>query len=148
MGEPLRLYGLNALVLNAADGIGEAIARTLVKHGATVIAADTGNSGVEQHFRSVSGVTGQVANLTDPDSLAKLVETHVVEQDHIGPCSQGFADLVEPGGGGLAPIQALGGHFAGVVHPHQPGHVAPLAGILDRLVQIPAGGLPRGSRGR
>mgnify|MGYP000570838953 CR=1 FL=1 len=47
MGEPLRLYGLNALVLNAADGIGEAIARTLVKHGATVVAADTANSGKE-----------------------------------------------------------------------------------------------------
>ena len=74
MGEPLRLYGLNALVLNAADGIGEAIARTLVKHGATVVAADTANSGVEQHFRAVSGVTGQVAKLTDGDSLAKLVE--------------------------------------------------------------------------
>lgn len=73
MGEPLRLYGLNALVLNAADGIGEAIARTLVKHGANVIAADTANSGVEQHFRSVNGVTGQVANLTDVDSLGKLV---------------------------------------------------------------------------
>ena len=74
MGDPLRLYGLNALVLNAADGIGEAIARTLVKHGATVIAADTANSGVEQHFRSVNGITGVVANLTDPDSLATLVE--------------------------------------------------------------------------
>ena len=74
MGDPLRLYGLNALVLNAADGIGEAIARTLVKHGATVIAADTANSGVEQHFRPVKGVTGVVANLTDPDSLVTLVE--------------------------------------------------------------------------
>jgi NAD(P)-dependent dehydrogenase (short-subunit alcohol dehydrogenase family) len=74
MGDPLRLYGLNALVLNAADGIGEAIARTLVKHGATVIAADTANSGVEQHFRSVKGITGVVANLTDPDSLVTLVE--------------------------------------------------------------------------
>ena len=74
MAEPLRLYGLNALVLNAADGIGEAIARTLVKHGATVIAADTANSGVEQHFRSVKGVTGKVANLTDPDALTKLVD--------------------------------------------------------------------------
>ena len=73
MAEPLRLYGLNALVLNAADGIGEAIARTLVKHGATVIAADTANSGVEQHFRSVKGVTGKVANLTDADVLAQLV---------------------------------------------------------------------------
>lgn len=74
MGDPLRLYGLNALVLNAADGIGEAIARTLVKHGAAVVAADTANSGVQQHYRAVKGVTGAVANLTDPESLAGLVE--------------------------------------------------------------------------
>ncbi len=74
MADPKRLYGLKALVLNAADGIGEAIARTLVKHGATVIAADTGNSGVAQQFASVRGVTGVVANLTDPESLATLVE--------------------------------------------------------------------------
>ena len=74
MAEPLRLYGLNALVLNAADGIGEAVARTLVKHGATVIAADTPNSGAEQHYRAVKGITGTVGNLTDPASLAILVE--------------------------------------------------------------------------
>ena len=74
MADPKRLYGLKALVLNAADGIGEAIARTLVKHGATVIAADTANSGVTQHFSRVRGITGMVANLTDPDSLTKLVE--------------------------------------------------------------------------
>ena len=74
MADPKRLYGLNALVLNAADGIGEAIARTLVKHGATVIAADTANSGVEQHFRQVRGITGKVANLGDPESLARLVD--------------------------------------------------------------------------
>ena len=74
MGDPLRLYGLNALVLSAGSGIGEAIARTLIKHGATVIAADTSNSGVEQHYRSVKGVTGVVANLTDPEHLKDLVE--------------------------------------------------------------------------
>ena len=74
MADPKRLYGLKALVLNAADGIGEAIARTLVKHGATVIAADTANSGVVQHFSRVKGVTGKVAKLTDPDALTKLVE--------------------------------------------------------------------------
>ena len=73
MGDPLRLYGLNALVLNAGGGIGEAIARTLIKHGATVIAADTASSGVEQHYRSVKGITGKVANLTDTSSLATLV---------------------------------------------------------------------------
>ena len=74
MADPLRLYGLKALVLNAADGIGEAVARTFIKHGASVIAADTGNSGVEQHFSRVKGVTGVVANLTDANSLATLVE--------------------------------------------------------------------------
>ena len=77
MGDPLRLYGLNALVLNAGSGVGEAIARTLIKHGATVIAADTSNSGVEQHYRSVKGITGVVANLTDPDRLRALVEQAV-----------------------------------------------------------------------
>ena len=74
MSDPKRLYGLKALVLNAADGIGEAIARTLVKHGATVIAADTANSGVVQHFTSVRGITGAVANLADPPGLATLVD--------------------------------------------------------------------------
>lgn len=74
MGDPLRLYGLNALVLNAGSGIGEAIARTLIKHGATVVAADNSNSGVEQHYRSVKGITGVVANLADPESLRDLVE--------------------------------------------------------------------------
>ncbi len=74
MGEPLRLYGLNALVLHAGGGIGEAIARTLIKHGATVIAVDSKNSGVEQHFASVKGITGMTAALTDPDGIPALVE--------------------------------------------------------------------------
>ena len=78
MGDPLRLYGLNALVLNAGSGVGEAIARTLIKHGATVIAADTANSGVDRHYRSVKGITGVVASLTDADRLRELVE-HSVE---------------------------------------------------------------------
>jgi len=77
MADPLRLYGLNALVLNAAGGIGEAIARTLVKHGATVLAVDSLNSGVEQHFAAVKGITGLTANLTDPDSLPELFKKAV-----------------------------------------------------------------------
>lgn len=74
MGDPLRLYGLNALVLNGGRGIGEAIARTLVKHGATVLAVDAPRSGVEQHFKSVKGITGHEANLRDADALPPLVE--------------------------------------------------------------------------
>lgn len=73
MGDPLRLYGLKALVLHAADGIGEAIARTLVKHGAAVVAVDTRNSGVERHFANVKGITGKSAILTDPDGIPAVI---------------------------------------------------------------------------
>ena len=78
MGERLRLYGLKALVTSAASGIGEAVARTLVKHGATVLAVDTINSGVEQHFASVKGIDGYAAaNLTDSTRMPALVEEAV-----------------------------------------------------------------------
>lgn len=73
MEDTLRLYGLNALVTSGASGIGEAIARTLVKHGAKVLAADTVNSGVEHHFASVKGIEGITANLVDPAELPALV---------------------------------------------------------------------------
>lgn len=74
MADPLRLYGLKALVINAASGIGEASARTLVKHGATVLAADTINSGVEQHFKAVRGIDGYSTNLTDSTRMPGLIE--------------------------------------------------------------------------
>jgi len=77
MGDRLRLYGLNALVLNGGDGIGEAIARTLVKHGASVIAVDTRNSGVEQYFAAVKGITGMTANLVDADAMPALIQQAV-----------------------------------------------------------------------
>ena len=79
MGDPLRLYGLKALVLHAGSGVGEASARTLVKHGATVVAADTSNSDVERHFSAVKGVTGMTANLADADEMPALVQ-EVVDQ--------------------------------------------------------------------
>ena len=74
MGDPLRLYGLKALVTNAAQGIGEAVSRTLIKHGATVLAVDGANSGVEHHFKSVRGIEGHVANLTDVARMPALIE--------------------------------------------------------------------------
>jgi len=75
MSDPARLYGLKALVLNAADGIGEAVARTLLKHGARVLAVDSNNSGVEQHFKSVKGIDGLCGNLKEPGLQQALVET-------------------------------------------------------------------------
>ena len=77
MADPSRLYGLKALVINAAGGIGEACARTLSKHGATVLAVDTINSGVEQHFASVKGIDGIAANLTDATRMPALIEQAV-----------------------------------------------------------------------
>jgi NAD(P)-dependent dehydrogenase (short-subunit alcohol dehydrogenase family) len=81
MGGPLRLFGLKALVTSGAGGIGEAVSRTLVKHGATVLAVDTVNSGVEQHFVSVKGIDGRTANLSDATRMPALVEEAV---DHLG----------------------------------------------------------------
>lgn len=77
MADPARLYGLKALVINAAGGIGEAVARTLMKHGATVLAADTINSGAEQHFKSVKGIDGFSTNLTDATRMPALIETAI-----------------------------------------------------------------------
>lgn len=74
MGDPLRLYGLKALVLAGASGIGEATSRTLVKHGATVLAVDTDASGVEQHYRSVKGIRGHAASLNDPEKMPAIVD--------------------------------------------------------------------------
>ncbi len=74
MGDPLRLYGLKALVTSAGGGIGEAVSRTLVKHGATVLAVDAPNSGVEQHFSRVKGIEGYSANLGDAMGMPALVE--------------------------------------------------------------------------
>lgn len=81
MADRLRLYGLKAVVTNAGGGIGEAVARTLVKHGATVLAVGTINSGVEQTFASIKGTQGLVANLTDATRMPALVEQAV---DHLG----------------------------------------------------------------
>lgn len=74
MSEPPRLYGLKAVVINAADGIGEAVARTLAKHGAKVLAVDVNVSGVEQHFRPVRGINGLVADLKLPAKQSETIE--------------------------------------------------------------------------
>ena len=77
MGEPLRLYGLKALVMSGASGIGEAVSRTLAKHGAAVLAVDSVNSGAEQHFKSVKGIDGVSSSLTDVAKLPALIEEGV-----------------------------------------------------------------------
>ena len=77
MDEPLRLYGMKAVVTSAASGIGEAVARTLAKHGATVLAVDEANSGIERQFASVKGVEGMAAGLRDATRMPALIEAAV-----------------------------------------------------------------------
>ena len=72
MAEALRLYGLKAVVMAGASGIGEAISRTLVKHGADVLALDTANSGVDSTYDSVRGVIGNTIS-PDADDLGAAV---------------------------------------------------------------------------
>ncbi len=74
MAEPLRLYGMKALVTSAAGGIGEAVARTLIKHGAEVLAVDRPASGIEQRFASVRGIRGLATEFGDPDRIPALVQ--------------------------------------------------------------------------
>lgn len=72
MANALRLFGLRAVVTGAASGIGEAIVRTLIKHGAEVLAVDSANSGIDTHFNSVRGVHGAIVDINAPDIASKL----------------------------------------------------------------------------
>jgi len=70
----MRLFGLRAVVTGAGSGIGEAIVRTLVKHGAEVLAIDSTNSGIETHFKGVRGVRGTPMDLNAADAATKVGE--------------------------------------------------------------------------
>lgn len=133
MAEPKRLYGLNALVTNAADGIGEAVARTLVKHGATVMAADTMNSGVEQHYGQVPGITGQASPMTDATCLPALVEACVESLGGLDIVVADFPFSVE------APIEAPGPELDRIIE-RRTALVSSLASAaLPELKKSPAG---------
>ncbi len=68
MDDAMRLFGLKAIVTGAANGIGEAVARTFVKHGAHVLSVDSPDSGIETLFSSVHGITGFAADLSDSEA--------------------------------------------------------------------------------
>ena len=79
MADALRLFGLRAVVTGAASGIGEAIARTLAKHGAEVLAVDVTQSDVEMHFSSVRGIRGAALDLLGADGATQLTELATTE---------------------------------------------------------------------
>lgn len=142
MGDPTRLYGLNALVLNAGDGIGEAIARTLVKHGAEVVAVAGANSGVEQQYSAVRGITGLTAGLSDADALVDAVERATDILDQIDIVVNDFP--MPPG----APRQAVDAGLDSLLHQRATLMSAVFAAVLPQLKNSPQGriiniGLPR-----
>lgn len=133
MAVPLRLYGLKAIVLNAANGIGEAVARTLIKHGATVLAVDKKNSGVEQHFAAVKGITGLSADLLDVENVPALVDEAVGILGGIDILVNDFPLFVE------APISDNGAQLERLLTSRAALTMAVCRGVLPHLKKSPAG---------
>lgn len=74
MSDALRLYGTRAIVTAAADGIGEAIVRILIKHGAEVVAIDDPSCGVAMTYTGVKNVIPLSGKATDNDTTKALVK--------------------------------------------------------------------------
>ncbi|MDJ0699035.1 MAG: SDR family oxidoreductase [Woeseiaceae bacterium] len=133
MADPLRLYGLKALVTSGGGGIGEAVARTLVKHGAEVLAVDSANSGVEQTFASVKGVQGHVADLRDPGAMARLVDDAVKRIGRVDILVNEFP--LHPD----APLEAVDDQFTQLVQTRAELTTALCRAVLPELKKSPAG---------
>ena len=133
MPNPSRLYGLKALVINAAGGIGEAAARTLMKHGADVLAVDSLNSGIEQHFSSVKGIDGHSANLTDATRMPALVEEAIDRLGRIDILVNDFPAQVQ------APLADSSDKIAGLVEARSALIMSLCRSTLPHLQKSPAG---------
>ena len=133
MGDPPRLYGLKALVLNGSNGIGEAVARTLSKHGARVLAVDTPRNAAEQHFAAVKGIDGYSAGLNDAGSLPAVIEHAAEHLDGIDILVNDFP--LQPD----APIGAVDTEFERLVAARAELTLAACRAALPHLKSSPAG---------
>ena len=71
------LTGRKALVTAAAQGIGEAVVRSLAGAGASVIAVDANANLLKQSFRDLQGVTAVCGDLTHVDCITSLAGAHL-----------------------------------------------------------------------
>ena len=133
MAEPMRLYGLKALVTSAGSGIGEAVSRTLVKHGAEVLAVDGLNSGVEQKFTSVRGINGHATELRDPGRIPALVEDAVEKLGAIDILINEFPLTPE------APVAEVGAELDKLLETRAELVMSMCRSALPQLKRSPAG---------
>lgn len=96
MADALRLYGLKGLVALSAEGIGEAIARTFVKHGADVLAVDTPESGIDTVFGRTRGIMPLAAERVPEDIDSSTVQSRLGGLDIL---VNNFAGLVDAAAG-------------------------------------------------
>lgn len=103
MAEASRLYGMKAIVTGAASGIGEAIARTFIKHGAEVLAVDEPGSGIDTTFRRLQGITALAIDPDGPTMAAKLTQAGLDELGGVDILVNNYAgDTAAPADPGAA----------------------------------------------
>lgn len=90
-----RLYGLKSIVIGAASSIGEAVARTFVKHGATVVCVDSTDNGIEAAYRKVRGVHVLALDPDSPNMTARLTQTVLDEMGGLDILVNNYAELVD-----------------------------------------------------
>lgn len=142
MSDPPRLYGLKALVTSAAEGIGEAVSRTLVKHGATVLAVDSPHSGVEQQFAGVKGIVPMPANLGDLELLPDVITLGAERLDGLDILVNEYPLVFD------APLDGADESFDKLLANRAERIIIACRAALPRLQKSPAGriiniGLPR-----
>jgi NAD(P)-dependent dehydrogenase (short-subunit alcohol dehydrogenase family) len=133
MAEPQRLYGMKALVTSAAGGIGEAVARTLAKHGATVLAVDGGNSGIERQYAAVRGIEGHAAETSDAGGIGTLIQSAAEKLGTIDIIVNEFSP------GTRAPITEDGPEFGKMLESRAELIMAMCRAALPYLKKSPAG---------
>lgn len=75
------LKGYRILVTGAARGIGLAAAQALHAHGARVILSDIDDALCEQNAEALPGATGLKSDVTNPHSIAEVVQQIEVSID-------------------------------------------------------------------
>jgi 3-oxoacyl-[acyl-carrier protein] reductase len=129
MANTLRLYALKAIVTGAADGIGEAVARTFAKHGAEVLAVDSPQSRIATAFARVRGV---IALEAETEGLSEmLVQTARERLDGLDILVNNFP--------ALADAQPGSGNGERDLQPWLDQVLAATAAVLPLLRKSPAG---------